>query len=670
MLLFHGALRRLPTIFRRSISSSIDPKHPCNLMKQDPIEICADLWLQSFSRRDFPVAFVNLTGFLKKFDLWVLAYQRASAHFTGSAYPPRNVIHVPTLRNLQSLQESVISGSFSWGSTSDLLIRAPNDVPSTKIISKRKLKLLARAAGPPFQDHVVSELLLLVLEPIFEPRFSSRSHAFRPGRSPHTVIRTIRSNFAGYLWFIRGDLSAVSERFDHDLVIRCLEKGTKDPKILRLIRSGLKFSADPKLLVDGLEEKRKKKRKKKKRVLKENEPKPDPYWLRVFFNFSPDEAAQVPSYGGCGILSPLLLNLCLNELDVWMEEKIVSYFKPSKLDSIWKNSLRDGSHNPAWPEFVPAAGGKEKTKRMDYIRHGSHFLVGIRGPREDAAELRKEIMEFCEATFGRRPENQSLQIEHVTRGIEFLDHVISRRVIYPNLRYTGSGGKIVSQKGVGTLLSVSASLERCIRHFRNLELVKGDKDPEPLPCSPMLYSGQAHTNAQMNKLLETLADWFRYADNRKKVVGFCAYVVRSSIAKLYAARYRLKSRAKVYGLSGRDLRRPLRESTTGRAAPEFSDLLRMGLVDAIEGVQFSRFSLIPTCDYAPFPRNWVPHHERVLDELLRLQNPKVLGELMGSGFGGRRLPLDEMSRIVWSVKVNGQQRRALTQGPGPAIESC
>ena len=65
----------------------------------------------------------------------------------------------------------------------------------------------------------------------------------------------------------------------------------------------------------------------------------------------------------------------------------------------------------------------------------------------------------------------------------------------------------MSEKGVGTLLSVTASLQQCIRQFRRLELVKGDKDPEPLPCNPMLYSGQAHTNFQMNKFLETMADW-------------------------------------------------------------------------------------------------------------------------------------------------------------------
>lgn len=496
--------------------------------------------------------------------------------------------------------------------------------------------------------------MLLILEPVFEARFSPKAHAFRPGRSAHTVIRTIRSNFAGYLWFLKGNLSEILENVDRNVVMGCLDKAIMDKKVLGLIKSALREPVRCKSPNDESEKSTKDKKRKgtKKKILNENEPKPDPYWLRTFYNFAPEEAAKVPSYGHCGILSPLLANICLNELDHMMEEMIMVYFRPCKSDSIWKYSIDDGCHNPAWPEFVPSSG-KEKTRKMDYIRYGGHFLIGIRGPREDAVEIRKKVIKFCEDAFGIRLDNSKVEIEHITRGIQFLDHIICRRVIHPTLRYTASGGNIVSEKGVGTLLSVTASLPQCIRQFRRLELVKGDKDPKPLPCTPMLYSSQAHTNSQMNKFLETMADWYRYADNRKKVVGFCAYVIRSSLAKLYAARYRLKSRAKVYGIASRNLSRPLRESSNN-SAPEYSDLLRMGLVDAIEGVQFSHMSLIPSCDYTPFPRNWIPDHEQVLHEYIKLENPKYFFDLLRSiKREGLSLPQDEISQVVWKYKILG-----------------
>ncbi|XP_020203684.1 nuclear intron maturase 1, mitochondrial [Cajanus cajan] len=629
---------------------------PHTLMKQDPIQICSSLWVKTFSSPK-TTSFPNLTGFLSNFDLWLFAYQRSCAHATGT-FPPRNAVHAPLLRDLLSLRNAVLRARFIWNDKTNPLLRAPNDTALSKPLSKRKLQNILQSSEPCFQDRVVQEVLLMILEPVFEPRFSPKSHAFRPGRNAHTVIRTIRSNFAGYLWFLKGDLSEILDRVDPNVVMNSLEKGTRDKKILGLIKSALEGQKlrerDVSHKDDNSEELRrlKKRRATKKRILNENEPKPDPYWLRTFFSFAPEEAAKVPCYGHCGILSPLLANVCLDELDHWMEDLIVEFFRPCESDSIWKYSIDDGCHNPAWPEFVPSSG-REKTRKMDYVRYGGHFLIGIRGPREDAVELRKKIVAFCESEFRVRLDNSKLEIEHVTRGIQFLDHVICRRVIHPTLRYTGSGGNIVSEKGVGTLLSVTACLQQCIRQFRRLQLVKGDKDPEPLPCTPMLYSGQAHTNSQMNKFLETMADWYRYADNRKKVVGFCAYVVRSSLAKLYAARYRLKSRAKVYGIASRNLSRPLRESSNS-SAPEYSDLLRMGLVDAIEGVQFSHMSLIPSCDYSPFPRNWIPDHERVLHEYIKLENPKFFCELLRSvKKKGLTLPQDEISQMVWDYKTLG-----------------
>ncbi|KAF3451124.1 hypothetical protein FNV43_RR07213 [Rhamnella rubrinervis] len=323
----------------------------------------------------------------------------------------------------------------------------------------------------------------------------------------------------------------------------CLEKAVKDKKILGLINSALKASVRNRSWGEADAELRKKKKK---------------------------EAAKVPSYGHCGILSPLLANICLNELDYMMEDKIVKFFRPSKLDSIWKDSINDGCHNPSWPEFVPSSG-KEKTRKMDYIRYGGHFLIGIRGPRDEAVDIRKQIIEFCETKFGLRLDNSKLEIEHIARGIQFLDHIICRRVIHPTLLH-GHRWSNCERKVAIKILSRYLALQ-C---FTQVKLIP----------------------PQMNKFLETMADWYRYADNRKKVVGFCAYVIRSSVAKLYAARYRLKSRAKVYKIASRDLSRPLRESSNN-AAPEYSDLLRMGLVDAIEGVQFSHMSSIPSCDYTP-----------------------------------------------------------------------
>ncbi|OMO93088.1 reverse transcriptase [Corchorus olitorius] len=626
-----------------------DPDDPANLMKEDGVSVCSQMWIENFREPDRIIT--NLSSYLRRFELWVLAYQKVCADEIGS-YVPRSSITRSALEDLLALRNAVLDNRFKWGARLEFFIKSPKDKTDYASLSKRKIKAILTTTQPaPFQDKLVQEVLFMILEPIYESRFSQKSFAFRPGRNAHTVLRVIRRSFAGYLWYIKGDLSPILDGLKVGLVINALMRDVRDKRIIDLIKSAL---VTPVITtpVDRVEEKKKPKRKyQKKRVLAEDEPKPDPYWLDTFFGFAPEEAEKLPSWGHCGILSPLLSNICLDELDQWMEGKIKEFYRPSKSDVIWNSPEGEAEQgNTSWPEFVPTSG-PDKTRKMDYIRYGGHILIGIRGPRADAATLRKQLIEFCDQKYMIKLDNECLPIEHITKGILFLDHVLCRRVVYPTLRYTATGGKIISEKGVGTLLSVTASLKQCIKQFRKLNFLKGDREPDPQPCFRMFHATQAHTNAQMNKFLSTMVEWYKYADNRKKAVNFCSYIIRGSLAKLYAAKYKLRSRAKVYKIGARNLSRPLKERKG--QSPEYQNLLRMGLAESIDGLLYTRMSLIPETDYTPFPSNWRPDHEKVLVEYIRLDDPKTLEEQRHCiGEQGLVSPQDYISMLVWNYKRN------------------
>ncbi|KAJ8556512.1 hypothetical protein K7X08_032264 [Anisodus acutangulus] len=607
------------------------------------------MWIDSFRETDKTVN--NLTDYLRRFELWVLAYQKVSADDTG-AYMSRSAITRSALEDLLALRNAVLDNRFKWGARLEFYIKSPRDKMDYESLSKRKIKAILTTTQPSaFQDRIVQEVLFMILEPIYEARFSQKSFAFRPGRTAHTALRVIRRSFAGYLWYIKGDLSTVLDGMKVGMVISALMRDVRDKKVVDLIKAALTIpviTTNP----NDVEKKKKTKRKyQKKRVLADDEPKPDPYWLESFFGFVPAEAEKVPSWGHCGILSPLLANVCLDELDRWMEGKIQEFYRPSKNDVIWNSPEGEVEQgNTSWPEFVPTSG-PDKTRKIDYIRFGGHILIGVRGPRADAATLRKQLIEFCDQKYMLKLDNESLPIEHITKGIMFLDHVLCRRVVYPTLRYTATGGKIISEKGVGTLLSVTASLKQCIRQFRKLNFLKGDRDPDPQPCFRMFHATQAHTNAQMNKLLSTMVEWFRYADNRKKIVNFCSYIIRGSLAKLYAAKYKLRSRAKVYKIGSRTLSRPLKEKKG--QSPEYHNLLRMGLVESIDGLMYTRMSLVPETDYTPFPMAWRPDHEKALMEYIKLSDQKTLEEQQNClKEQGLISPQDYISMLVWNYKRN------------------
>ncbi|EPS73440.1 hypothetical protein M569_01312, partial [Genlisea aurea] len=624
-----------------------DPNDPATLMKEDGVSVCSQMWIENF--RDPNRTVNNLTNYLRRFELWVLAYQKVSADETG-AYVPRSSITRSAMEDLLALRNAVLDCRFKWGARLEFYIKSPKDKTDYESLSKRKIRAIMTTTQPsPFQDRIVQEVLLMVLEPIYESRFSQKSFAFRPGRNAHTVLRVIRRSFAGYLWYMKGDLSTILDGMKVGMVIGALMRDVRDKMVIDLIKAALTTPVITSRVIDGEKKKKTKRKYQKKRVLAEDEPKPDPYWLETFFGFAPEEAELLPSWGHCGILSALLANVCLDELDRWMEGKIKELYKPSSNDVIW-NSPEENQGNTSWPEFVPTSG-PDKSRKIDYIRYGGHILIGVRGPRADAATLRKQLIEFCDQKYMLKLDNESVPIEHITKGIMFLDHVLCRRVVYPTLRYTASGGKIISEKGVGTLLSVTASLKQCIRQFRKLNFLKGDRDPDPQPCFRMFHATQAHTNAQMNKFLSTIVEWYRYADNRKKIVNFCSYIIRGSLAKLYAAKYKLRSRAKVYKIGARNLSRPLKEKKG--QSPEYHNLLRMGLVESIDGLQYTRMSLVPETDYSPFPAGWRPDHERALLEYIKLEDSRMMEkqcEVLKEQ--GLISPQDYISMLVWNYKKN------------------
>jgi len=65
---------------------------------------------------------------------------------------------------------------------------------------------------PIWSDKLLAEVLRMILEAYFEPRFSSHSHGFRLGKGCHTALQEIYYQWAGTTWFIEGDIAGC---FDH-----------------------------------------------------------------------------------------------------------------------------------------------------------------------------------------------------------------------------------------------------------------------------------------------------------------------------------------------------------------------------------------------------------------------------------------------------------------------
>jgi group II intron reverse transcriptase/maturase len=92
---------------------------------------------------------------------------------------------------------------------------------------------------PSWSDKIVGEVIRLLLEAYYEPRFSDNSHGFRPGRGCHTALTKVAETWTGTTWFIESDISDCFGSLDHEVMLSALAEKINDNRFLRLIKQML-----------------------------------------------------------------------------------------------------------------------------------------------------------------------------------------------------------------------------------------------------------------------------------------------------------------------------------------------------------------------------------------------------------------------------------------------
>lgn len=90
------------------------------------------------------------------------------------------------------------------------------------------------------RDRIVQQSCYALLAPLFEPRFSQFSFAFRPGRNAHQAVEYVTSLIkSGKKWVVVADIQKCFDSIDHDILIKLISKVVADTDLLNLLRQWL-----------------------------------------------------------------------------------------------------------------------------------------------------------------------------------------------------------------------------------------------------------------------------------------------------------------------------------------------------------------------------------------------------------------------------------------------
>ena len=108
---------------------------------------------------------------------------------------------------------------------------------------------------PTVLDRWIQQMLLQVLQAIFDPLFHANSYGFRPGRSAHDAVQAAQTYVQeGKDWVIDMDVTKFFDRVNHDILMGSIGKTIRDKRVLRLIGRYLRAGVMTEGVVQASEE--------------------------------------------------------------------------------------------------------------------------------------------------------------------------------------------------------------------------------------------------------------------------------------------------------------------------------------------------------------------------------------------------------------------------------
>lgn len=395
----------------------------------------------------------------------------------------------------------------------------PMPVRRTYIQKKNNRKKLRPLGIPTFTDKLVQEVLRMILEAVYEPIFLDVSHGFRPKRSCHTALKQLRREFNGTRWFVEGDIKGCFDNINHAVLVGLLSNKIKDARITKLIYKFLKAG--------------------------------------YLENWQYHKTYSGTPQGG--IISPLLANIYLHELDKFVM-KLKSEFDTPGVGQITPeyrelhNEIKRLSHRLTKVrgeerEMVLAEYKSKRQKlmtipctaqtdkKLKYVRYADDFLIAVKGNREDCQWIKSKLAEFIGDTLKMELSEDKTLITHSSKCARFLGYDV--RVRRSGKIKRGGPGH-VKMRTLNGGVELLVPLNDKIRQFvftKGVAIQKEDGSMFPVHRKYLIGLTDLEIVSVYNAELRGICNYYGMASNFCKLHYF-AYLMEYSCLKTLASKHK------------------------------------------------------------------------------------------------------------------------------------
>jgi group II intron reverse transcriptase/maturase len=388
---------------------------------------------------------------------------------------------------------------------------------------------------PAPREKVLQECVRLILEAIYEPTFHENSHGFRPGRSCHTALESLRRNWAGMKWVIEADIADCFGSVNHHRLLDILRERIQDDRFINLIRKFLRAG-----YLENWEYQR--------------------------------------TYSGTpqgSVLSPILMNVYLDKLDQKLDalcrretqgetrKKTTAY---AALFKQRKHLLEQGETDPTLRESfrgqlrelnrrilqTPVCDYHDPAyRRVKFLRYADDVVIGVIGPKALAEQIKAEVAEFLADELDLELSRKKTLITHLaTEQAHFLGYAF--KTAQPRLRRRN-----LQQRGSPHNVTQTAKVAS-----GNIKLLVPLRDLSP-KLTKYMADGQpacvaAFTNQPVEHIIEhynaVISGWYNYYQLGENVcrLNYARYVLLYSLAKTLAHKERC-SVGQIFQKYGKDI---------------------------------------------------------------------------------------------------------------------